>query len=58
MDSAYALRLVQSYLSNREQKTQINENYNSWGNVLLGVRQGSIPGPIHFNILIFFSKFN
>ena len=45
-----ALRLVQSYLSNRKQRTKINSEFSSWEDILFGVLQGSILGPLLFNI--------
>ena len=35
-----ALRLIHDYLSNRKQKAKINDNYNSWSEILFGVPQG------------------
>ena len=35
-----ALRLVQSYLSNRKQRTKINSEFSSWEEILFGVPQG------------------
>ena len=45
--SMAALRLVQNYLSNRKQRTKINTEYSSWEEILFGVPQGSILGPLN-----------
>ena len=39
--SLSALRLVNSYLSNRKQPTKINENFSSWEEILFRVPQVS-----------------
>ena len=48
-----ALKLIQSYLSNRKQRTKINVTYTSWEEILFGVPQGSILGPLLFNIFLY-----
>ena len=44
------LRLVQSYLSNRKQRTTINSEFSSWEEIFFGVPQESNLGPLLFNI--------
>ena len=46
------LRLVQNYLSNRKQRTKINSDFSSWEEILFWVLQGSILGPLFFNIFL------
>ena len=48
-----ALRLVQSYLSNRKQINKINTELGSSEEVLFGVPQGSILRPLLFNIFLY-----
>ena len=50
--SLSALKLIHSYLSNRKQRTKINSSYSSWQDILFGVPQGSILGPLLFNIYL------
>ena len=50
--SKSALRLIKSYLTNRWQRTKINTSFSSWTELLLGVPQGSVLGPILFNIYL------
>ena len=47
-----ALRFTYSYLANRKQRTKINTSYSSWEEILFGVSQGSILGPLLFNIFL------
>ena len=50
--STNALNLIQSYLKNRKQKAQINNKFSLERNVITGVPQGSIDGPLLSNFFI------
>ena len=50
--SINALDLMCSYLKNRKQSVQINNNFSSAKNVYASIFQGSIDGPLLFNLFI------
>ena len=51
LDKNY-LKAILSYLSERWQRTKINRTFSSWSQLLQGVPQGSVLGPILVNIYI------
>ena len=46
------LSLIHDYLSNRRQRIKINSSYSECYNIVRGVPQGSILGPLLFNVFI------
>ena len=47
-----SLRLIRTYLSNRHQRTKLESVFSSWIQTIIEVPQGSILGPLLFDIFL------
>ena len=47
-----SLKLIKRYLSNHWQRKRVNLSFSSWSELILGVPEESVLGPLPFNIYI------
>ena len=52
MNCLKLLKQITDYLQNRKQRTKIGSIYSDWDDIISGVPQGSMLGPLLFNIFL------
>ena len=50
--SLLALKMIQDYLLNQKQRTKVGSVYSTWDNIISGVAQSTILGPLMFKIFL------
>ena len=50
--SFQSLNIISDYLIGRKQRTKINDKFSMWRDIIYGVPQGAVLGPLFFNIYI------
>ena len=54
--SEKSLQLIKCYVTNRWQRTKVNANFSNWTELLLGLPQGPVFGPLLIYIYIYIDR--